>query len=88
MTMEERTRTTQTMKGWTVKYRDFKRREVKGISEQDLMDYMENSIILEITDENGNAMDVHDLYQSEFNEVAQAVGEGLLPNGRSGSRRR
>ena len=85
-------RTVITADDWTVEYREWKRRDLLDAYEYEgdvgVDRLLLDECVISITDAEGNAIDKGDLYISEQMTVIQAMGEGIRPNGWTGSARR
>lgn len=71
-----------------VTYRDFRRKEVKHLSPEEMEDFICDEVIRKVEDQAGQEWDPDDLPVSQLGVVLEAILKGLSPNGRRGSRRR
>ena len=72
---------------YQVQYREWTRREVKGLGNEELDDFMVNEVIRSVM-VGDEEVDPDDLPIGDLLAIISAIGEGLAPNGRTGSARR
>lgn len=73
---------------YTVRWRDWRHRELRGLDEAQLEDYFMGEIIQGVDHSEYGEQDPQDLPESDLIAIINAVSQGVSPNGSSGSRQR
>ena len=61
--------------GWSVEVKEFTRRQIKGLNEDELFDFVCDELVVGITDQSGQPWSIDDLVYAETQAIVVAVLE-------------